>query len=408
MNTQYKSQSKNAKTRYFLGFEAYSRKHRCEHLFDTNADYSNCFSIYEITVFSFFGLPIYKIIRQHDVINHFLFGFNIKSESVAEVFYRRYLKEIDIPYDDAYIMRWASGETFTWLAYAAKIHFARNNSKKPLVIANRGSFKDLVHMYLPEVPCIVKSLPFDSENPYMEFAGHRFFLDCHHPKMATYLSFNPEFLQDMKGIYCREFALSGIQKDNLDYAVPIKSEPIVPIESKESIAHKISEMKLNSDNFVILAPEANNTFRLPAQFWNKIVQNFLNMGVDVFLNSINENNYISGCKSLPYPLSYSESFELASRAKAIISLRSGFAETVLPTQTPEIVIMAIGIGMYGPPNKQIKRNENPLLLQHFVKEDDVRGVWYFDYDSYDKAAHRVIYLFDEMTKRRVDAKEETR
>ena len=111
---------------------------------------------------------------------------------------------------------------------------------------------------------------------------------------------------------------------------------------------------------------------------------------------------------MPYPLSYSESFELASRAKAIISLRSGFAETVLPTQTPEIVIMSIGTGMYGPPNKQIERNENPLFLQHFVKEDDVRGVWYFDYDSYDKAADRVIYLFDEMTKRRVDAKEEMR
>ena len=408
MNTQYKSQVKNDKTRYILGVEAYSRKNKLENIFDINADYSNCFSINEITVVSFFRVPVYKIIRQHDVINYFLFGFNIKSESIAEIFYERNLKQIDIDYDDAYFLNWASGETFSWLAYAAKIHFARNNSKKPLIVVGRGSYIDLVHMYLPDIPCVAnRSVPFDTENPYLEFAGHRFFRDCHHSKIATYLSFHTEFLPDAKGVF-KHFALSGIQKDNLDYAAPIKSEPIVPIESKESLAQKISQMKLNSDNFVFLAPEANTYLKPPVEFWEKIVQKLLNDGVDVFLNSINENHYIPGCKSLSDPLTYSESFELASMAKAVISLRSGFSETLLPTQTPSIVIMTIGMGMYGPPNYQTGRNENPMIQTHYVKEEDARGIWYFDYDSSDEAAERVLYLYDEMIKQRVAGKGDTR
>ena len=409
MNAHPNFQIINSKTRYLFGFEAYSREKKREYIFNTSADYSNCLSIDEITVVRYFKIPFYKIIRKHDVITHLLFGFKIKKETAAEIYYKHKLKQINIKYDDAYLLISGSGEAFKWLAYAARIHFDRNNSKKPLAIVNRESFVDLVHMYLPDVPCYVSKRigGLDSENPYIEYAGHRVFIDCHHLKIASYLAFNPLYLEDLQGI-CRQFALSGVQKDNMNYAKPIKSEPIVPNESKESLMQKISEIKLNIDNFVFLAPEANTFLMAPVEFWKQVVNKFINKGVDVFLNSINENHYIPGCKSLYAPLSYSESFELVSKSKAVISLRSGFSETVLPTEVPEIIVMTIGVGMYGLPNKQTIRNENPLFPAYYVKEEDVRGVWYFDYDTSEQAADRIIYLYDEMTKRRVDAKEETR
>lgn len=169
MSTKYKSQVKNAKTRYILGVEAYSRKNKREYVFDDNTDYSNCFSIFEVTVISFFKISVYKRIRKHDVISYFLFGLKIKSLAIGEVYFKRNIKTIDIDFDDVYALHGGSGEPYIWVGYAAKVHFNKNNSKNPLIIGRRKSFEELIKMYLPDVLYITnKSLgSFDTENIYI-------------------------------------------------------------------------------------------------------------------------------------------------------------------------------------------------------------------------------------------------
>ena len=399
MDTQHKSQFKNSKIKYVFGIETYSKVWRREYLFDANADYKNCFSIKEITIVSYFRFPVYKIIREHDVINYLLFGFKIKTESVAELFFNRNLKSLDIDFDDAYILSWPSGETYSWLAYASEIQFTKNKSKKPITVVSRESYPDLVNMYLPDIPCIaIKKLgPFDSENPCMEYASHRFYRDCHHMKVTTYIAFNPLFLPDVNGIL-KHFAISRLPKNDIDFTKPLKPKPFIPTHSKESLAIKTNNINLNLDNFVFLAPEANTFFKPPSEFWSNVSQKFNKLGLDVFLNSINDNHFIKGCKALPEPLSYSESFVLASKAKAIVSLRSGFTETLLPTETPSIVIFTAGVGPYSPPDKEADPRKKPLFQSHYVKEGSVQGVWYFDYATLEDAADAVLGCYDEMIK----------
>lgn len=59
-------------------------------------------------------------------------------------------------------------------------------------------------------------------------------------------------------------------------------------------------------------------------------------GYDVFLNIVNKESYINGCKSTF--LTYQEVFQLATKAKAVISLRSGFTEFLLPAEIPNITV----------------------------------------------------------------------
>ena len=402
MNNQLKSQVQKSKIRYILGIEAYSKKYNRDYIFDTLADYENCFSINEIIIFSIFKVPIYKIERKHDVIKHLLFGLKVKTVSVEEIYYKRNLKSINNEYDDAYILQGGSGEPFLWISYAAKATFVRNNSKKPLVVGTRSSFTDLVKMYLPDVSYVHNNragASFDTESSHIEYAGHRFYLTKSHQKHSIFLSFSSKDKPDLRGAL-NQFALDGLKKEELKFP-----KPFISTYTKESLAQKISYIDLNIDNFVILAPEANYFYEISANFWEDIVRRFNKLGVDVYLNFINQNNYISGCKTLSEPLTYSEVFELACRAKAVISLRNGFSETIVPTLTPGIVILTTTRDLFAQPDKDVKRDSNPLLWMPFIEEDLVRGVYYFDYDTNEAAADAVLSCYDEMIKNRASMKE---
>lgn len=97
-----------------------------------------------------------------------------------------------------------------------------------------------------------------------------------------------------------------------------------------------SEMQLQMDNFIILAPEAMTCEDLPITFWQKVANELKNKNFDIYLNITKPTNYIEGCKH--YNLGFEEAFSLAQKAKAVISLRSGFSEFLLPTGIPNISV----------------------------------------------------------------------
>lgn len=116
------------------------------------------------------------------------------------------------------------------------------------------------------------------------------------------------------------------------------TKPIVKIapKVKQSLNEKISTLNLDVENFVIIAPEAQTCEELPSSLWNEIVNQLKKRGYDVFLNIVNKESYINGCKSTF--LTYQEVFQLATKAKAVISLRSGFTEFLLPAEIPNITV----------------------------------------------------------------------
>ena len=61
-----------------------------------------------------------------------------------------------------------------------------------------------------------------------------------------------------------------------------------------------------------------------------------NKNFDIYLNITKPTNYIEGCKH--HNLGFKEAFFLAQKAKAVISLRSGFSEFLLPTGIPNISV----------------------------------------------------------------------
>lgn len=404
MNNQLKSTVQNTKTGYIFGFKVFIRKNTREYIFDTHADYNKCFYIKESTVFSLFKLRIYEVIRGHDVISYLLFNFKVRTMSLAKKFFRQNLEKINIDFDDAYILSGGSGETFLWAAYAAKNHFSINKSKKPIIVGGRDSYESIIKMYLPNVPYFANKSrgSSDTENSYTSFKFHNFYF-CYAnslQKNYTYLAFNCSYLADVYYVV-KGWSLNGIQTESLKY-----SEPLISRECKEGIYEKISEINLNIENFIILAYEANTSIKPPSEFWNKIINKFKNLGVDVFINFINHNNYIPGGKYLLEPLYYDEIFELAKKAKAVISLRSGFSETMLPAQTPSIVIVTPLNTHSIKPIIKSKNIEISINNIPFVKKKNLSCVYYYDYESNDDAVDEVLSCFLKMTKNQSCKKED--
>lgn len=390
MNNIFKSKEQKSKTRYLFGFEAYSKVSTIERIFDDCAEYNNCFFINEMISYSFFGLPVYKIIRSHDVKKHFLCGVNIRTYDLIEFQCKTKLNNINSDFDDAYILAGGSGEVFQWIL-AAKAEFSKNGSKKPLVIGTRTSFNELLKMYLPDVSYIAdrRLCAFDTEGSYMEYAGHKFYRICYCPKNLTYLILKNLYIPYIYDVV-RELELYGVKKDDVSCLMPA-----ITNETKDSLKKKISGLGLDLDNFVILATEAGWATKPQLEFWKLVAQKFKGLGIDVFQNYINQNNFLADCKSSSEPLTYSEIFELASKAKAVISLRSGFTETILPTLTPIIVILTPGMHYFPKP---ANRNEDPLYEFPYVKKDSIKGVWYFDYDTNEEAADAVISYYQSIIK----------
>lgn len=128
--------------------------------------------------------------------------------------------------------------------------------------------------------------------------------------------------------------LTTLELTTDDYSRP---QPIITKKTQEVLADKVNEMQLNLSNFIILAPEALTCEELTPNFWAMLAKRLQELGYDIFINITNKPEYnYTGCKSMM--LNYQEILALAYKAKAIISLRSGLTEILLPTSTPSVSI----------------------------------------------------------------------
>lgn len=288
--------------------------------------------IKERKVFKILNFPISERIISDDILQYNLFNKSIIKVNLSEIFYKKYLKSVKIDYDDVYVLHANSGETYLFFAYCVKSVLRKNKSKKPLFIATQGYHVDILKMYLPNANYVY------FENFYLKTKSDKWVVKDHN----CYMIFSAIHFQNVeKDTYKKEIGqvhyLSSINK-TLEISEKDYTKPIVKIsqETKQTLDEKIKTLHLNIDNFVILAPEAQTCEELPISLWNNIIKELNQRGFDVFLNIVNKENYIKDCKSTF--LTYQEVFELTKKAKAVISLRSGFTEFLLPTEIPNITV----------------------------------------------------------------------
>ena len=146
--------------------------------------------------------------------------------------------------------------------------------------------------------------------------------------------------------------------------------------NEEFLLQKIRNIHLNIDNFVFISPEANSMSLLPMEFWEKITHNLQKQGYDVFNNIINDENKIKDSKSCF--ITIEEAYYLASKAKRIIGLRSGFLELFLTLDIPMSVIYNCQENCNNP--FLINIVNNYTLLKYPYKNKEIKE-YYFKYNK---------------------------
>ena len=286
----------------------------------------------ELKTFEILGLPISKRIVESDTCSYYCFGILVSRNSLAKIFFNKNLKNIKTKYDDVYILNSNSGEVYLFFAYLVKSFIEKNKSKNPLFVATQKYHIDILKMYYPKANYIfVNKLNLKTQSLVWNTPNHRYFIlfpANHFEKIEKDISEN-----EIGTVHYFSRMLETLQLTEKDFSKPhvISSEKV-----QKFVNNATCEMQLQVDNFIILAPEAMTCEDLPITFWQKVVQELKNKNFDIYLNITKPTNYIEGGKH--YNLGFEEAFFLAQKAKAVISLRSGFSEFLLPTEIPNISI----------------------------------------------------------------------
>ncbi len=281
--------------------------------------------IKEIKIFKIFGIPIVKRLVENDFCSYYFAGILIQRRHIADLFFINNLRNIKYDYDDVYIMYGNSGEIFLFFAYLAKAFLKKNNSQKPLFVATQKYHIDILKLYYPNAKYIyVDKLVLKTHNSVWKRAKHTY-----------YILFSGQHFENVEvdiknkkigSVHYFKSILKTLNLTEEDFTVP---EVFDDVNLQDELFEKLNDINLDLNNFIILAPEASTCIELPNTFWTKLANDLRSKKYDIYLNTINPANDISECKTLN--LSYREMYFLALKAKAVISLRSGLTEFLIPT-----------------------------------------------------------------------------
>lgn len=295
-------------------------------------DYKTDSSAKEIKILNH---PIMQRLDEDNFRKYVLFGKVIKKISYIEKFKKENFKYFDKKHDDIYILRANSGEIYLTLTYVIDKLIERNQSKNPLLVATKKYHVDMIKMICPNIPFIyIKDIDLRFTGLEFKIENFRFF----------YLFDNPHFQKVELDIKHKPFGEAHYFKSILDdlnmtYDDISMRTMIVPLQDEASMKEKVSKIGLNLDNFIFISPEAQSCKLYNEDFWCELINILNKEGYDVFVNRVTKDvnlEYATTFKSCN--LTFAEAFALAKRAKRIISLRSGFTEFLIQTNTPMDVL----------------------------------------------------------------------
>lgn len=246
-----------------------------------------------------------------------------------ESFYKEYFKFLPNEFDTAYILHANSGEVYCFLAYLAKACFKKDNTEKPLFVATKGYHEDMIKLFFPKANLVYYNMYL--KEPRLNLLGDFGIINGHQFRQI----FSPRHFNlvnsNLGSIHYFDAMLQTLGIDRQEISKPNVKLPKKYLSNVIKIAENIN---LNLDKFVILAPEALTTEKLPNSFWNNLIKELYKNDYDIFLNVVEATDL--KCKK--YNLSYNELFALATLSKGVISLKSGLSEFLIPSETKNIIL----------------------------------------------------------------------
>ena len=280
---------------------------------------------------SIFGKTLIQRTEANNYKTYSLFGKPFFKISLIDQFKKSYFSHFAPNHDHIYILRANAGETYLTLTYLLNSLIKKNNSKNPLLVATKKYHIDMIKMICPEIPyTYIKKMKFKIVGDDFEIDNFKFF----------FLFSNAHFRQVEDDIKKHALGQShyfdsilnrlGLKSDD------IKMRKIADISGYEqSMLEKIGKTGLNLDKFVFIAPEAQSCKLYDEEFWVALINKLQQIGYDIYVNLTNDAIKLKGATGFKLcDLNFGESFALAKRAQKIVSLRSGFTEFLLQTNTP--------------------------------------------------------------------------
>lgn len=210
-----------------------------------------------------------------------------------------------------------SGETYLMCFHLSK--FLKENKITDFVIVSPFCYlKDIFHIFdknikFIEIPLIFFELNFLSifsvKNPlftYWEILNHKYF--CQLEKQVREGAKIHFYEEICKRIKCQK----------------ICSRPVIDATVKETASQKLSMLGLK--RFVYIAPEAQSNGTYNYRFWNLLAKELYKKGIDVCFNVLHNNQQNQYGKTGYFTLS--EAQYVASKAIAVVGVRSGFMDVV--------------------------------------------------------------------------------
>lgn len=289
--------------------------------------------IYDIRVekvIKFLGVEIIKRIEDGDNCFWYCSGKLIRKISAVDVFKSKYIKYFNKKYDDIYILTANSGETFLFLTYIWELLTREKNSRMPLIVATKKYHIDLINMICSKVPYIyIKAMDMNIKNFSFTVDKFRIFSIFPH---EYFLGIEVDIKDNVAGkvnYFTSMLKYFGYNESDL-----IVNSVNVPNESEKSMLNKIKSLNLDLSKFIFIAPEAITCELLDNSFWKILIEDFKNLGFDIFVNLVDTKFNIGLDNYKTCSLSVSEAFALAKRAKKIVTLRSGFSELLVQAGVP--------------------------------------------------------------------------
>ena len=254
-----------------------------------------------------FGLPVCQYDRNPNHTYFSLFPKSFISKTLKQI-----SREIGKDYDLVFLLRCnAIGENYL-LNFLYKEVMMNKNAKKVCFVLHKNNAHCLPMLRLfTDVDIYITEVPLAKLNAVLEKKSYRYknseFITYHCPlsKITDYQSDN----------YCK----------HIQTLVGASSFEHIKLNFPQGIENCEKRLVgINLDKFVFINPEVKSLEALPEAFWTKLVEEVRKLGYDVFINTKN------GSSTLGFSVNCSlvEAAYIASKAKAVITMRTGFSELI--------------------------------------------------------------------------------
>lgn len=258
---------------------------------------------------NFLGIPIIKIKKSENYEKRYFLGIQYKYKKYAPRYYdfvEAFTKNVkNVCNRNIKVILNNLGEA---VVYARTAQFWYN--KNDLVFGTRLQHSDIFKMYAPEIPVFYCGEATLKKTEV--YNGNHF----------DAVLFDDDLIEiNNSG---KPFWESWVEHIKADLSKLEYKQAIISEETQNYALAKAKALGINVNKFVFLMPFACSVELLPQGFWDDIEAGFRAKGYDVIYNSKN--------------FSIAEAYALASKAQAIVALRSGFNDVLCELKIPQYII----------------------------------------------------------------------